>query len=174
MKNKIKNRAKKIAVLVLLSMMILSTFVACSSKKPYDTVEKYARAYNALDYNGILDCYDPRVTELFSGVMNLVTNGKYDSGMASIVGDMMGDIMGGYATAYWGDQGVTAKMTTKEISTQMNGDNKATVTAEFTVVWSNGQSEVWEETLSMVKIDGEWYFTQNYSKFGSDLFNALN
>jgi len=139
--------------------------------KPFDTVKKLADGYNQLDYNKIVDCFDPRITDTISGMVNgaasflgLPTTG---SDSAAAAASLMGDMMSGYAKDYWGEQGVSATMTVREISTVMDGSDKAKVTAEFTVTWSTGEKESWQETISMVKTKGNWYITLDWSNIMS-------
>jgi hypothetical protein len=143
---------------------------ACLQPKPFDTVKKFADAYNRLDYNALVECMDPRITEMLTGIMGAfggaVTGVDGFEDMAESLTPLMGDLMGNYATQYWDEQGVTCTMSVREISTVMNGDDSAKVTAEFTTEWSNGQKQTWQETMSMIRIDGVWYITIDLGLFG--------
>lgn len=165
-----RSRLFKTITLVVVLVMCLTMLSACSSK-PFDTVRKFADAYNKLDYNKLVECYDPRITQALSGVANGVSGlfglPSTDSDSAAAASSLIGDLMGEYAQQYWDERGVSATMSVKELSTEMNGDDKAKVTVQFTVEVSTGERQTWQETLSMVKIEGKWYITIGLSDIGS-------
>jgi len=138
---------------------------------PFDTAKKLADAYNRLDYNQMVDCFDPRIAQTISGVSNAAASlfgmPTVNSDSSAAASSLMGDLLSGYANDYWAEQGVTSTMQVREISTVMNGDDRAKVTVEFTTTWSTGQEDTWQETLSMVKTDGTWYITLDWSDLGS-------
>jgi hypothetical protein len=159
--------------LVIAIALCVTMLSACGSTKPkpYETVEKFADAYNRLDYNQLIECFDPRITKIVKGMV---------SGVASALGgvsvgddtsaaafSLVGDLLSEYATEYWDDKDVTCTMTVNEVATEMDGDNKAKVTAEITVESSDGDSDTSEETFSMVKVDDEWYITIGLSDITS-------
>ena len=152
-------KTKTSKVIITLLLIGILAFTSCSQSTPFSTAEKYAKAYNELDYNGLIECLDPRITKtiesIAGGAAALLGGSTASSDTNSLIGDLMSD----YASQYWDEKDVTATMTVKEISTEMTGDNKAKMTAEFTVVTSTGSEETWQETWSMIKDDGKWYIS---------------
>jgi hypothetical protein len=166
----VRGRLLKVTALVVVLAMCLTMLSACSSK-PFDTVRKFADAYNELDYNKMIECYDPRITQAINGVANgiggLFGLSGVDGDSAAAASSLVGDLLGEYAQQYWDERGISATMSVKELSTEMNGDDKARVTVQFTFKASNGEQQTWQETLSMVKIEGKWYITIGLSDIGS-------
>lgn len=167
-----KGRGWPLKAVILVAILAAGLFMlsACSSK-PFDTVKKFADAYNNLDYNKLIECYDPRITQTINGAasglgdfLGLPGSGQDSAAAAS---SLMEDLMSGYAKQYWDERGYNSTMSVKEVSTEMDGDDKARVTVQFTVEVSNGERQTWQETLSMVKTDGTWYITFGWDDLGS-------
>jgi len=149
-----KSKQFSLAIVCILCVTLL---VSCTAK-PFNTLEKFARAYSDLDYNAMIECVDPQVMDTLLETLSLFSGNKTDRAVQLAVLSLCGDYMSHSAKAYWNEQGIRATMTVKEISTAIDGD-KATVTAEFTISWSNGDVETWLDTVHMVRIDGKWYIT---------------
>jgi outer membrane lipoprotein-sorting protein len=154
---------KKKFAIIFVGVALLLTMTACGTKQsqPFDTVEKFTKAYNELDYNGLMECYDPRIMETVQGIAGGIGSmlGAPDISNSDAANSLVADLLSEYAVDYWDEAGVTCEMTAKEISTELNGDNKAKVTVEFHFTASTGENDTWQETLSMVKNDKEWYIT---------------
>ena len=143
--------------LAIVCVLCVTLLVSCTAK-PFNTLEKFAKAYSDLDYNSMIECVDPRVMDTLLDTLSLFSGNKTDRAAQLAVLSLCSDYMSHSAKAYWNEQGISAKMTVQEISTAIDGD-KATVTAEFTISWSNGDVETWLDTVYMVRIDGKWYIT---------------
>jgi hypothetical protein len=165
-------RGMLLKIIVVVALLAAGLFVlsACSNK-PFDTVKKFADAYNDLDYNKLIECYDPRITQTITGVTEGLSDflgvPSTDGDSAAAASSLVGDLMSGYAQDYWDERDYSARMSVKEVSTEMTGDDKAKVTVQFTVETSNGDREVWQQVLNMVKTDGTWYITLGWDDLGS-------
>ncbi|MCL2889581.1 MAG: zinc ribbon domain-containing protein [Eggerthellaceae bacterium] len=165
-------RSKGLALLAGAAAVVLVlflVFVVFKPVKPFDTVERFADAYNKLDYNQMIDCVDPRITDtintLLGGISSFFGLPTASKDSTAVIISLVGDLLSGYSSDYWARQGGASKMTVKEVSTVMNGKDKAKVTIEFTVTSSNGAKQTWQETWSMVKIKGKWYITFDWLEF---------
>jgi len=150
--------AAVIAIITLVTVLVMIFTEPPEPPKPFDTVEYFAAAYNNHDYDKIIDCFDPRLTKAFKNIANGVAGffGLPPIGSAAV--SLVGNFLGGFAKDFLAEQDITGTMTVREISTVLDGDDKATVVAEFTVTRSSGESDTWEQTINMVKVDGVWYF----------------
>jgi hypothetical protein len=164
---------------VILVVLICSTVLSACSSKPFTTIEKFTASFNELNYNKLIECYDPRIIETISGLVSGLASSLgapgSDGDSSMVMASLMGDLLSEYYKKYLNEEGVTFNVSVKEISTEMNGSDKAKVTSEFTLESSLGDNETWQETQSMVKIDGKWYITISLddilglgSMFGSD------
>jgi hypothetical protein len=49
----------------------------------------------------------------------------------------------------------------KEISTEMNGESRATIVYEETLIFANGREETAEQTMTVVRVGGVWYIDEH-------------
>jgi hypothetical protein len=149
-----------IAVVAVAAIVFVPKILAKASPKPFDAIERFEKAYNELDYTGLIECVDPRVVNLASELgasISSALGGDGDSALAKDMLPLLGDYLSSYAGEYWGDKGVTMTMEITEISTDMVRDDKAKVKCTIKVTSSDGDEKESEETINTVMVDDKWY-----------------
>jgi hypothetical protein len=140
-------------------VIVIVTVVIPDKAEPFDAIERFETSYNALDYNGLLECIDPRVTKAMGSIASAFSGAlgfELDSELIESIMPIAGDYLSEYANEYWDEAGESMSLKITEISTEMNGDNKATVHCRVNFTSSYG-NETTEETIKTVKVDGKWY-----------------
>jgi len=164
-----KNLVLAIAILVLCAAFV-SACGGEGEEKPFDTIKNLSYACNDLDYNKMIDCFDPRITKVIMGLSKGLASqwgvGSLGGDAAAAAASLFGGFLSGHAAEFWEKEGITYTMTATEVSTEMDGKDKAKVIAKIDVETSNGYSDSREHTFDMVKIDGKWYITARLSDLG--------
>ncbi|MDR2360740.1 MAG: hypothetical protein LBD85_05625 [Oscillospiraceae bacterium] len=161
-KGKLRTKAVTITLLSM-TLILLTSLAACSSEsKPSGLLKRFETANNERDVEKLLACYDPKeiafLTSAGKGVSGLLT--------AALTGvpleldfENAVPLFAGVLQNYIVTDGKTATIKLKEISTEMDGEDKAVIKYEETLVKPDGSKEKSEHELSLIKRDGEWYIS---------------
>lgn len=125
---------------------------------PKSTIEKFEKSFNALDIDGVIECFDPSVQKLYSGANSL---------LGSAFGMNISDLSSLAPFISEFDDDISADDMPK-ISidvTDVDKTSKNTATVYCDIKYSDEIAT--NETIEMVKIDGEWYIS------GQDLLNGM-
>jgi hypothetical protein len=147
-------------VLSIAAYFIFTAVASSSNREPFSAVERFEKAFNELDYNGLMDSMDPRVVDTMMDVSASLgeTFGiDISSDVLRSVMPLIADYLSSYAADYWEDAGISMTMTATELSTEMVRDDKAKIVCRIEISSSDGATEVIEETINTVKVDGKWY-----------------
>jgi hypothetical protein len=111
------------------------------------------KAYNARDMYAFLECFEPKVQQFAQGMSGLA------GGLFGLSGS--GDMMPLLSTALGAtandDEWGTAEIS--EISTEID-DDSATMQYHMEITFpDNDDVQTFDETMHLVKIDGEWYIS---------------
>lgn len=118
---------------------------------PKKTIAKMEEAYNSLDVDAFIECYDPTVQAIYSGANSL---------MGEFFGMDISDIaaLAPFLSEYDEDFDASdfPKISIKVTDVDKTSDTTATVYCD--IKYSTGE-EITNEEIDMVKIDGEWYIS---------------
>jgi hypothetical protein len=149
-----------IPVAAALAVVIVVMIAVRPEPSPMDPIMKFEKAYNELDYVKMIECVDPRATDVMlnlSGAVGSLLGIDVNTNLIKSIMPLAGDYLSGYAKDYWEERGISMSMRVTEISTEMIRDDKAAVTCQIEFESSDGSYEVVEETIKTVEIDGKWY-----------------
>ncbi len=147
-----------ISLVVVVSVVVVGTVVYKNYDSPKSTIEKFEDSYNSADMDGMIECFDPSVQALYSGANSILSDFiGMDIGDLSAMLPFLAEIDDS------GDYSDLPKIDISVLDVDKTSDTTATVLCEFTT--SDGVTE--EDTIEMVKIDGEWYISgeEFYSEF---------
>mgnify|MGYP000764249130 FL=1 len=147
-----------ISLVVVVSVVVVGTVVYKNYDSPKSTIEKFEDSYNSADMDGMIECFDPSVQALYSGANSILSDFiGMDIGDLSAMLPFLAEIDDS------GDYSYLPKIDISVLDVDKTSDTTATVLCEFTT--SDGVTE--EDTIEMVKIDGEWYISgeEFYSEF---------
>lgn len=147
-----------ISLVVVVSVVVVGTVVYKNYDSPKSTIEKFEDSYNSADMDGMIECFDPSVQALYSGANSILSDFiGMDIGDLSAMLPFLAEIDDS------GDYSYLPKIDISVLDVDKTSDRTATVLCEFTT--SDGVTE--EDTIEMVKIDGEWYISgeEFYSEF---------
>ena len=147
-----------ISLVVVVSVVVVGTVVYKNYDSPKSTIEKFEDSYNSADMDGMIECFDPSVQALYSGANSILSDFiGMDIGDLSAMLPFLAEIDDS------GDYSDLPKIDISVLDVDKTSDTTATVLCEFTT--SDGVTE--EDTIEMVKIDGEWYISgeELYSEF---------
>ena len=143
--------ANKLKCAALLTLSLLA-FCGCAyGPTPADTLMKFESAYNEADFNTMLDCYDPTVSEGVKAGLDLV-GGLVDINLTDIV--TMMPLLADVAQSQGGVADMP-QMSINVVDTAVSGST-ATISTEVSIT-TGGQPQVTAMTFSMIKADGMWY-----------------
>lgn len=147
-----------ISLVVVVSVVVVGTVVYKNYDSPKSTIEKFEDSYNSADMDGMIECFDPSVQALYSGANSILSDFiGMDIGDLSAMLPFLAEIDDS------GDYSDLPKIDISVLDVDKTSDTTATVLCEFTT--SDGVTE--EDTIEMVKIDGDWYISgeEFYSEF---------
>lgn len=147
-----------ISLVVVVSVVVVGTVVYKNYDSPKSTIEKFEDSYNSADMDGMIECFDPSVQALYSGANSILSDFiGMDIGDLSAMLPFLAEIDDS------GDYSDLPKIDISVLDVDKTSDTTATVLCEF--ITSDGVTE--EDTIEMVKIDGEWYISgeEFYSEF---------
>lgn len=147
-----------ISLVVVVAVVVVGTVVYKNYDSPKSTIEKFEDSYNGADMDGMIECFDPSVQALYSGANSILSDFiGMDIGDLSAMLPFLAEIDDS------GDYSDLPKIDISVLDVDKTSDTTATVLCEFTT--SDGVTE--EDTIEMVKIDGEWYISgeEFYSEF---------
>lgn len=147
-----------ISLVVVVSVVVVGTVVYKNYDSPKSTIEKFEDSYNSADMDGMIECFDPSVQALYSGANSILSDFiGMDIGDLSAMLPFLAEIDDS------GDYSYLPKIDISVLDVDKTSNTTATVLCEFTT--SDGVTE--EDTIEMVKIDGEWYISgeEFYSEF---------
>lgn len=147
-----------ISLVVVVAVVVVGTVVYKNYDSPKSTIEKFEDSYNSADVDGMIECFDPSVQALYSGANSILSDFiGMDIGDLSAMLPFLAEIDDS------GDYSDLPKIDISVLDVDKTSDSTATVLCEFTT--SDGVTE--EDTIEMVKIDGEWYISgeEFYSEF---------
>lgn len=147
-----------ISLVVVVSVVVVGTVVYKNYDSPKSTIEKFEDSYNSADMDGMIECFDPSVQALYSGANSILSDFiGMDIGDLSAMLPFLAEIDDSDDYSY------LPKIDISVLDVDKTSDTTATVLCEFTT--SDGVTE--EDTIEMVKIDGEWYISgeEFYSEF---------
>lgn len=147
-----------ISLVVVVAVVVVGTVVYKNYDSPKSTIEKFEDSYNSADVDGMIECFDPSVQALYSGANSILSDFiGMDIGDLSAMLPFLAEIDDS------GDYSDLPKIDISVLDVDKTSDSTATVLCEFTTF--DGVTE--EDTIEMVKIDGEWYISgeEFYSEF---------
>lgn len=147
---------KIIIALVVLSVTVVTGITIANkvTDSPKGTIEKFENAYNNLDIDSMIECFDPSVQALYSGAN-------------SILGDLIGFDISDMAAfvpfiASFDEDFSLEDMPKIEIKIKdINKTSDTTAIVYCTIMLQENSGESEEDDLNMVKIDGKWYISGN-------------
>lgn len=138
-----------VALVVIISVSVAGVTIYKNYDSPKGTIEKFVDSYNNMDLDGMIECFDPSVQSLYSGANSLLSD---------FIGLDMGDLssMLPFLSEFddSGDYQDLPKIDIKVLDVDKTSDSTATVLCEISSL-----GEVEQDTIEMVKIDGEWYIS---------------
>lgn len=142
----------------IIAVLVVSIVVVVGVKtvnkvvdSPKNTIERFEKAYNSLDIDGVIECFEPSVQSLYSGAN-------------SIMGDLIGFDISDIASfvpfiAYFDDDINMSDMPKIKIDVKdVNKTSDTTAVVLCEISYSQYLDSTQEE-INMVKIDGDWYFS---------------
>ncbi|WP_069999268.1 hypothetical protein [Cellulosilyticum sp. I15G10I2] len=148
---------KKTHIVFILSVVIAAVFYYfISASSPEKTLQKFERAYNKLDVNEMLDCFDPAYSRGIKAGLNFVGNFMEVDPNAildtlPLIYEMSDSVLRDQPE--YGD--VKAKLTIDTLDVQKY-DNKAEVKTRMTLQQGGNHKEI-TGTFYMFKKEGKWY-----------------
>ena len=140
------------AAVVLIGIIVTLVVVTTGgfTKTPEDTWEKFETAYNNMDTRGMIACCEKKVQKAVESGNNLI---------GGIIGfDILGftDLIP-FASEFF-DTSDYPKIDVKVLSIDYeNGSNDNSELADVEIEISGDNGETTNDTIAMVKVDGEWY-----------------
>jgi|GEM_PF-3100406 hypothetical protein len=115
-------------------------------------IKKLETAYNNQDVYAIVECFDPALTNAFYATAKLL--GIDSDSIKSIMPFASKAIAesGTLDNEYWGNVQLTP------IEINENG-NEGTIEYEVCLNYENGNNRVFNDTVAVIKVDGDWYFS---------------
>lgn len=153
-------KKKKFLSEFLALILCMVVFVGCSREpQPEDVVNKLETAFNTLDVDMMLECYEPSVQKMYSAMMEV--GGQFMGGidLATIISGL-----GGFTDVFGDELGVEIPTVTFTVnSKQMISDSKAVLNVTLKYDYGGSVSDVDGEEVTedmyFVKIDGQWYIS---------------
>lgn len=150
---------KKIGSMFSLCLAMVVFLTSCGFSNPEDKVDIFIENLNAMDVDGMFDCFEPRKAKQYRSVYNVGSGiAKFFTGMdidfkslAQIFPLFSGIDLGDGNSVEWPNWKV------KDYSTTID-DDTAEVYAKIVVITGNDE-ERYDAYFEMVKIDGEWYIS---------------
>lgn len=140
---------------VAIVVICIAVFIGQSSK-PSSVLDKLETAYNNKDMYGILECFDPKVSQFAKGAASLIGGVFGVSGMSDML-PFASELMGSFADDNdWG----TVKLT--ELSTNITGDT-AIMRYNVSLIYPNGSKNNFDDVMRLIKVDGKWYISIDQS-----------
>lgn len=141
-----------IAIVVASVTVIIGVNVAGNIiDSPRKTIERFEDSYNALDIDGVIECFEPSVQAVYSGANSL---------LGEFVGMDVSDLaaIAPFIAEYDEDGDISdfPKMTIDINDIDKTSDSTAVVYCDIS--YSTGMSDT-DQAINMVKIDGEWYIS---------------
>ncbi|MCH5190733.1 MAG: nuclear transport factor 2 family protein [Oscillospiraceae bacterium] len=148
---------KIVTIIVALAVVTVTVVVGISIvnkviDSPKNTIEKFEEAYNSLDVEGMVECFEPSVQALYSGANSLL--GNYlgvDFNTIAALAPFIARFDEDFA-----DQQPQIKIDIKDI--EKTSDTTAVVYCEMSYTYASDAEEC---AIEMVKVDGEWYIDIN-------------
>lgn len=150
--------AAKVVISIITSVAAVITaiivpLIMANSSTPEKTLEKFETAYNDLDYNTMMECFDSTIRK------------AYDAG-----DDLLGGVLGfSYKSAadmmpFLSDaMGIDEEMPTMDleiIDKEEVSETSCLIEVRMTMT-QYGETESETETIEMVKEDGDWYISSD-------------
>jgi len=149
---------KKILAVATLSILLLG-LVGCSvsSDTPEALLSRFESANNNRDLQALMELYDPNAREFMNAAMNIVGGALgLGSGAGSAVDSMLPFLSSSFQRyVQANDVFPTVRLTSTNVV--MNGDNRATITYDETLISPNGSETTSEQTMNAILVDGTWY-----------------
>ena len=149
---------KKILTVATLAILLLG-LASCggSSDTPEALLTRFEQANNNRDLQALMDLYDPNAREFMSAAMNLVGGALgLGSGAGSAIDSMMPFLSSSFQRyVQANDVFPTVRLTATDVA--MNGDNRATITYDETLISPNGEETTSQQTMNAIRVDGTWY-----------------
>lgn len=128
---------------------------ACfKSAEPEDTIYKMEEAFNDSDIDALLECYEPKVQKMYSGIMEI--GGKLlDVDLKTIISGL-----GAFSNLYGKDFG--AEMPKIDITINSKEEiNEEKVKMNLTMRYEYSQQDIPDQVMDVyvIKIDNEWYLS---------------
>lgn len=141
-----------IAIVVVSVTVIIGVNVAGNIiDSPRKTIERFEDSYNALDIDGVIECFEPSVQAIYSGANSL---------LGEFVGMNISDLaaIAPFIAEYDEDGDISdfPKMSIDINDIDKTSDSTAVVYCDIS--YSTGMSDT-DQAINMVKIDGEWYIS---------------
>jgi hypothetical protein len=122
---------------------------------PASILPRYEQAINNRDVQALIDCYDPEFIAFMQGVLNI--GGSI--GGAGSLGDNLG-LMMPYLIRGILSENAHITVSLKEVSTDMDSENRATVVYEETLI-EHGERTTSEQSMIVRRINGVWYIEEH-------------
>ena len=152
-----KKGSKWLIVLAVMMVITVSVTIVIQSSDngPEAVLEKFVSAYNAVDVDKMLDCFEPSIARPIKSMMGIAgsllgVNVNDIFGMMPFVADLMPES--------YGLSGTMPKISCEVNQTVIDGST-ATVYAMFSIR-EDGETINEAVELDFVKIDGTWYITE--------------
>lgn len=153
---------KLLCVAITLSLaLFMAAFSSCSiiESSPEDTIYKLQDAANDGDIEGMIECYEPRVQKMYSG---LLTIGE------ELLGFDIGSVaegLGAFSSLFGDELGAGYKCTITINDLTYTAEDQATANVTMSVYQEQAGLQEQTGDLVLVKVDGEWYISADTSNY---------
>ena len=155
---------------ISLALALLMVFMcaACSGSaapkpnEPASILARFEKANNDRDMQALLNCYDPDFVAFIQGIAGIV-GGVFGMDKTTDAMNALLPYLSKAFQEYVQSNDTYPTIRLSEISTTMNGDNKATVRYTETLVYPNGSEKSSEQSMAVTKVNGTWYISVSFS-----------
>ncbi len=166
---------KRLCACLCVATLLLSS--CAFQSKPEDTIEKLETAFNNYDVEAVLECYEPSVQQVYSGIMEI--GGALLGGVDLMTLVNMG---GGLANLYGEElfEGGLPKLSIDINSQEELSEDRVRMNVTMQYEFSEEMLEQLPESayapmimdVELALIDGEWYICENAGQSLEDLLQG--
>ena len=169
MKAGMSGLVKLFLMLLLCSAVAVTVYVVYTqvTDGPEKTLEKLENSFNDMDYNRVIECFDPTFQAQLKAVYGIAEFFMDQAGIPTMDMETMYDLLPGLVPLL-GDTMDWPTMEIEVIETEYTDDYHAYVQVSMTLT-ADGETQSAEEVIPMKKVDDTWYIdmTKYMQAYGS-------
>jgi len=134
----------------------ISSSSTATGDTPEALLSRFESANNNRDLQALMDLYDPNANEFMRGLSNIIGGALGMSGAGDNI-DAMLPFLSSQFQSYVQRNDVYPTLRLSPISVTMNGDNRATILYDETLISPNGNETTSQQAMNAIRVGDTWY-----------------